>query len=66
MRGVGPSFALRGRNPPCTCCPQSGSLHESYAHERLKAYVCVLHDSLCAPLLVIWPGEVEETSLAMA
>ena len=42
-------------------------LHESYVHEheRLKAYVCVLHDSLCAPLLLPWLGEVEGTSLAM-
>ena len=42
-----------------------GSLHESCVHERLKAYVCVLYDSLCAPLLLPWLGEVEGTSLAM-
>ena len=40
-------------------------LHESCVHERLKAYVCVLYDSLCAPLLLPWLGEVEGTSLAM-
>ena len=43
----------------------AGSLHEYMAHERLKAYVCVLHDSPCAPLLLPWLGEVEGTSLAM-
>ena len=32
----------------------------------LKAYVCILYASPCAPLLVPWPGEVEGTSLAMA
>ena len=41
-------------------------MHESYAHERLKVYVCVLYDSLCAPLLLPWLGEVEGTSLAMS
>ena len=41
-------------------------LHESYVHERLKAYVCVLHDSPCAPLLLPWLEEVEGTSLAMS
>ena len=44
----------------------SGSLHESLGHERLKAYVCVLYDSPCAPLLLPWLGEVEGTSLAMS
>ena len=44
----------------------SGSLHESLSHECLKAYVCILYASPCAPLLVLWPGEVEGTSLAMA
>ena len=43
-----------------------GALHESMAHERLKAYVCVLYDSPCAPLLLPWLGEVEGTSLAMS
>ena len=43
-----------------------GLLHESLAHECLKAYVCILYASPCAPLLVLWPGEVEGTSLAMA
>ena len=43
-----------------------GVLHESYAHECLKAYICILYASPCAPLLVLWPGEVEGTSLAMA
>ena len=43
-----------------------GSLHESLLHECLKAYVCILYASPCAPLLVLWPGEVEGTSLAMA
>ena len=42
-----------------------GSFHESFAHERLKAYVCILYASPCAPLLVLWLGEVEGTSLAM-
>ena len=42
-----------------------GALHESLLHECLKASVCVLHDSLCAPLLLPWLGEVEGTSLAM-
>ena len=37
-----------------------------YVHERLKAYVCVLYDYLCAPLLLPWLGEVEGTSLAMS
>ena len=36
-----------------------------HVHERLKAYVCVLYDSHCAPLLLPWLGEVEGTSLAM-
>ena len=36
----------------------SGSLHESLVHECSKAYVCVLYASPCAPLLVLWPGEV--------
>ena len=27
---------------------------------------CILYASPCAPLLVLWPGEVEGTSLAMA
>ena len=44
----------------------SGALHESCAHDSLKAYVCILYASPCAPLLVLWPGEVEGTSLAMA
>ena len=35
-------------------------------HDSLKAYVCILYASPCAPLLVLWPGEVEGTSLAMA
>ena len=43
-----------------------GALHEYMAHERLKAYVCVLYDSPCAPLLLPWLGEVEGTSLAMS
>ena len=43
-----------------------GVLHESLAHDCLKAYVCILYASPCAPLLVLWPGEVEGTSLAMA
>ena len=43
-----------------------GLLHEYMVHERLKAYVCILYASPCAPLLVLWPGEVEGTSLAMA
>ena len=29
-------------------------------------YICILYASPCAPLLVLWPGEVEGTSLAMA
>ena len=29
-------------------------------------HVCILYASPCAPLLVLWPGEVEGTSLAMA
>jgi len=33
-----------------------GVLHESYGHERLKAYVCVLYDSPCDPLLLPWLG----------
>ena len=41
-------------------------MHESLIHECLKAYVCILYASPCAPLLVLWPGEVEGTSLAMA
>ena len=45
--------------------PCAGALHESLAHERLKAYVCVLYGSPCAPLLLPWLGEVEGTSLAM-
>ena len=44
----------------------TGVLHESLAHDCLKAYVCILYASPCAPLLVLWPGEVERTSLAMA
>ena len=46
----------------------SGSLHdhESSGHECLKAYVCILYASPCAPLLILWPGEVEGTSLAIA
>ena len=44
----------------------SGLLHESLGHDCLKAYVCILYASPCAPLLVLWPGEVEGTSLAMA
>ena len=28
--------------------------------------VCLLYGSLCAPLLLPWPGELEGTSLAMA
>ena len=59
----------RERRAPEVGCTErrgaTGSLHESYAHERLKAYVCVLYDSLCAPLLLPWLGEVEGTSLAM-
>ena len=43
-----------------------GVLHESYVHERLKAYVCVLYDSPCAQLLLPWLGEVEGTSLTMS
>ena len=43
-----------------------GVLHESLVHDCLKAYVCILYASPCAPLLVLWPGEVEGTSLAMA
>ena len=43
-----------------------GSLHEYMVHDSLKAYVCILYASPCAPLLVLWPGEVEGTSLAMA
>ena len=43
-----------------------GSLHESLGHDCLKAYVCILYASPCAPLLVLWPGEVDGTSLAMA
>ena len=31
-----------------------------------KAYVCILYDSQCAPLLLPWLGEVEGTSLAIA
>ena len=38
----------------------------SLAHDCLKAYVCILYASPCAPLLVLWPGEVEGTSVAMA
>ena len=30
-----------------------------------RRYVCVLYGSLCAPLLLPWLGEVEETSLAI-
>ena len=41
-------------------------MHESLVHDCLKAYVCILYASPCAPLLVLWPGEVEGTSLAMA
>ena len=41
------------------------ALHESMAHECLKAYVCILYASPCAPLLVLWLGEVEGTSLAI-
>ena len=41
-------------------------MHKSFAHDCLKAYVCILYASPCAPLLVLWPGEVEGTSLAMA
>ena len=48
------------------CIKSTGSLHESLLHECLKAYVCILYASPCAPLLVLWPGEVEGTSLAMA
>ena len=44
----------------------SGALHESCVHDGLKAYVCVLYDSPCAPLLFPWLGEVEGTSLAMS
>ena len=43
-----------------------GVLHESLLHERLKAYVCVLYASPCAPLLLPWLGEVDGTSLAMS
>ena len=35
-------------------------------HDCLKVYVCILYASPCAQLLVLWPGEVEGTSLAMA
>ena len=45
---------------------RGGVLHESLGHDCLKAYVCILYASPCAPLLVLWPGEVEGTSLAMA
>ena len=38
---------------------------EYLGHDSLKAYVCILYASPCAPLLVLWPGEVEWTSLAM-
>ena len=41
-------------------------MHESFVHDCLKAYVCVLYDSPCAPLLLPWLGEVEGTSLAMS
>ena len=44
----------------------NGWLHEYMGHDSLKAYVCILYASPCAPLLVLWPGEVEGPSLAMA
>ena len=43
-----------------------GSLHESYAHERLKTYVCILYCTPCAPLMAPWLGELEGTFLAIA
>ena len=43
-----------------------GWLREYMGHDSLKAYVCILYASPCSPLLVLWPGEVEGTSLAMA
>ena len=50
----------------CTAHGCRGSLHEYFTHDCLKAYVCILYASPSAPLLVLWPGEVEGTSLAMA
>ena len=58
----------------CRCGPRCnlsivylyGSLHESYVHERLKTYVCILYCSPCAPLMTPWLGELEGTSLAIA
>ena len=55
--------AARQSQKPCLACC---NLHESLAHECLKADVCILYASPCAPLLVLWPGEVEGTSVAMA
>ena len=48
------------RLTPHTCY---GSLCEYMAHGCAKAYVCVLHSSSRAPLLVPWLGDVEGTSL---
>ena len=52
--------------PRCVTVSLCGSLCEYMVHDSLKAYVCILYASPCAPLLVLWPGEVEGTSLAMA
>ena len=43
-----------------------GSLHESLGHEHFQSVrICVLYDSPCIPLLLLWLGEVEVTSLAL-
>ena len=54
--GVGSGGVVTSLPGPTTLC---------VCGQRLKANVCVLYDSLCAPLLLPWLGEVEGTSLAM-
>ena len=47
-------------------CTESGSLRQYMGHECAKTYVCVLYCSPGAPLVDLWLGELEGTSLAIA
>ena len=48
-----------------SCAIYSHNEPALHASTMLKRYVCVLHDSSCAPLVYPWSGEVEGASMAM-